>query len=128
MASSTSILESQDVISFRAQWNHHRGRLIVHSSGIRFVRSLPKKELWNRSFLDMAEMRKVQGSTMAKLAMKTLGQLEFTFMDGASLRIDAMKDRDEAFNTIIGFSGLQWQVLQRVTDKYGNRPDNGKGF
>jgi len=123
--SSTSILESQDIISFRAQWNRHIGRLIVHSSGLRFVRSLPKKELWNRSFLDLVEMRKLQGSTLSKLAMKAVGQLEFTCTDGAILRMEAMKDRDEAFSTIIGFSGVQWQVLQRVTDKHGKGPDSG---
>jgi hypothetical protein len=124
VVSRTSILDSQDVISFRAQWNRHIGRLIVHSSGIRFVRSLPKKELWNRSFLDLVEMRKLQGLSLSKLVMKALGQLEFTCTDGVILRMEAMKDRDEAFNTIIGFSGLQWQVLQRLSDKQGKESGN----
>ena len=125
VVSSTSVLEGQDVISFRAQWNGNIGRLIVYSSGIRFVRSLPKKELWNRPFLDLVEMRKLQDSTVSKLTTKGLVQLEFTCTDGATLLLGAMKDRDEAFNTIIGFSGLQWQVLQKGPGKHGNGTNSG---
>jgi hypothetical protein len=55
-----------------------------------------------------------------KLTMMALEQLEFTCTDGVILHIEAMKDRDEAFNTIIGFSGLQWQALQRGPGKHGN--------
>ena len=119
------ILDGKDVISFRAQWNYNIGRLIVHSNGIRFERSLSNKELWNRPFVDLVEMRKLQGLTVSKLIMKALGQLEFTCTDGAILRIEAMKDRDEAFNTIIGFSGLQWQVLQRGPGEHGDGGNSG---
>lgn len=123
--SSTSILEGQDVISFRAQWKRSIGRLIVSSSGIRFVRSLPKKELWSRSFLELVEMRKLQGSTVSKLVKKALEQFELTCTDGAILRMEAMKNRDEAFNTIIGFSGLRWQVVHRGPEKHDNGTDRG---
>ncbi len=126
VSSSTSILESKDIMAFRAQWNHIVGRLVVYSSGIRFVRSLSKKEMWNRSFLELVEMRKLQGSTVSKLTMMALEQLEFTCTDGVILHIEAMKDRDEAFNTIIGFSGLQWQALQRGPGKHGNGSGSGK--
>lgn len=123
--SNTSILEGQDVISLRARWNRSIGRLIVSSSGIRFVRSLPKKELWSRSFLELVEMRKLQGSTVSKLVMKALEQFELTCTDGAILRMEAMKNRDEAFNTIIGFSGLRWQVVHRGPEKHDNGSDRG---
>ena len=108
--SSSSILDSSDIISFRARSEHHIGRFIVFANGIRFVRSLNKRELWRRSFLDLAEMRKLEASTTSRVTLKSLEELELTFTDGTSVVLNAMKDRDEAFNTIIGFSALQWQV------------------
>ncbi len=107
VSSSTSVLEDSDIIGFRAQSKGIIGRLIVFSGGIRFVRSIRRKEMWRRSFLELAEMRKVEGSTMSRLTMASRQQIEFKFTDGSSL-MEGMKDRDEAFNTIIGFSGLQW--------------------
>lgn len=109
-ASSSSVLDSSDIIAFRARSNNHTGRFIIYANGVRFVRSLNKHELWRRSFLEVAEMRKLQGSAIAQLKLKSSEQLELTFTDGDSVVLDGMKDRDEAFNTIIGFSALQWQV------------------
>jgi len=106
-SSSTSILEDSDIIAFRAHSKGIVGRLIVFSGGIRFVRSLGQKEMWRRSFLELAEMRKVEGSTMARLTMASRQQIEFKFTHGSTL-LEGMKDRDEAFNSILGFSGLQW--------------------
>ena len=110
--STTSILEASDIRSFRCQSQKVIGRLVVHSKGVRFVRSLPKKELWRWNYLDLAEMRKVEGSTMSKLASLSPNQLEIKLIDGSKLHCEGMKERDEAFNTIIAFSGMQWQSLQ----------------
>lgn len=112
VTSSTSILDGSDIISFRGHSQGVVGRLIIHSGGIRFVRSLTKKELWTRGFLELAEMRKLEGSLISKVTMKTFEQLEFKFSDGGSLLLEKMINRDEAFNAIIGFSSLQWQALQ----------------
>lgn len=109
----------EEVIAFRAKWKHHVGRLVVSTSGIRFVRALSKRELWRRSFPELVEMRKVHGSRMSKLTMKATQQVEFACRDGTTLRIEGMLNRDQAFNTIIGFSGLQWQVLQMGPGKHG---------
>lgn len=106
-SSSTSILEDSDIIAFRAHSNGIVGRLVVFSGGVRFVRSLGQKEIWRRSFLELAEMRKVEGSTMARLTMASRQQIELKFTNGSTL-LEGMKDRDEAFNSILGFSGLQW--------------------
>lgn len=108
--SSSSVLDSSDIIAFRARSNHHTGRFIIYANGVRFVRSINKQELWRRSFLEIAEMRKLQASVTSKLTLKSSEQLELTCTDGDSVVLDGMKDRDEAFNTIIGFSALQWQV------------------
>ena len=108
--SSSSVLETTDIMSFRARSEGHIGRLVVYANGIRFVRSIKKRELWKRSFLELAEMRKLEGSKASHITLKTWEQLELTFRDGSSTILGCMKDRDEAFNTIIGFSALQWQV------------------
>ncbi len=107
VSSSKSVLEDSDIIAFRAQSKGLIGRIVVFSGGIRFVRSIGQKEIWRRSFLELAEMRKVEGSVVSKFMMASRQQLEFKFIDGSTL-MEGMRDRDEAFNTIIGFSGLQW--------------------
>ena len=107
VSSSTSVLEDSDIIAYRAKSKGIIGRLAVFSGGIRFVRSIGQKEMWRRSFLELAEMRKVDESVMSKLTMASRQQIEFIFTDGTSL-MEGMRNRDEAFNTIIGFSGLQW--------------------
>ena len=110
--SSSSVLDSSDLIAFRAYSNKHIGRFIIYANGVRFVRSSNTKELWRRSFLELAEMRKLEASPVSQITLKALEQLELTFTDGRSVVLEAMKDRDEAFNTIIGFSALQWQVSE----------------
>lgn len=77
VSSSTSILEETDIIAFRAQCGGVIGRLIVYSSGVRFVRSLVKKDIWKHNFLELAEMRKLEGGTKSKLKLMPLEQLEF---------------------------------------------------
>ena len=116
--SSTSLLEASDIRSFRCQSHEVIGRLIIYSKGIRFVRSLPKKELWRRSYLDLAEMRKAEGSAISRLTSISRDQLEIKCIDGSKLHFEGLRERDEAFNTVIAFSGMQWQSLQilRSTD------------
>lgn len=114
--STTSVLEASDIRSFRAQSLGVVGRLIVFSNGIRYVRSVPKKEIWRRTFLEMAEMRKVEGSTLSKLTSMSPDQLEIKCIDGSKLHLEGMRERDEAFNTIIAFSSLQWQSLQIISN------------
>ena len=60
--------------------------------------------------MEIAEMRKLGGPVVSRLTVKAVEELELTFSDGTSTILGAMKDRDEAFNSIIGFSALQWQV------------------
>ena len=109
---SSSFLDSSAIISFRARSQGKSGHLIIHPGGIRFVRRLRGTELWRRTYLELAEMRKREGSLLSKLSMQSLEQLELKCSKGDVLLLDAMKDRDEAFNSIIGFSSLQWQALQ----------------
>lgn len=108
--SSCNVLDSCDIVFFSARSEKAFGRLIIYANGVRFVRSSNGKEVWRRTFLELAEMRKLVGSALSRVTLKALEQLELIFTDGSSVVLEAMKDRDEAFNTIIGFSALQWQV------------------
>lgn len=62
-------------------------------------------------------MRKLDGSALARLTRRPLAQLELTFVGGEVVLLEGMRDRDEAFNAIIGVSALQWQSLQTAVRK-----------
>ncbi|KAL8722824.1 MAG: hypothetical protein Q9225_000773 [Loekoesia sp. 1 TL-2023] len=122
-SSTTSVLEGTDIIAYRAYSQGLVGRLIIYSDGVRFVRSVKRKELWRRSFLELAEMRKKEGSLVSRLPGVSSQSLELNFIDGSKLALEGMKDRDSAFNTVIGFSGLQWQSLPAKTIEDGIHDD-----
>ncbi|KAL8973039.1 MAG: hypothetical protein Q9183_000207 [Haloplaca sp. 2 TL-2023] len=114
-SSATSVLNGADIKSYRAYSQGVIGRLVIYAGGVRFIRSLKRKELWRRSFLEMAEMRKKEDSVVSKVSTVAPHSLELKFIDSSKLTLDGMKERDSAFNTIIGFSSLQWQSLQPKT-------------
>jgi len=116
--SERTTLDDIDVLSFRCKWRGTLGHLILSTSGLRFVRSIPGKDVWRRSYQELDEMRKISGSKLARL--KQEHTLEFQFTDGTAEQIEAMKQRDKAFNSIVGFSGLQWQMLQPGPGRFGN--------
>ena len=122
VASTDSILAKTDIIAFRAFWGKSSGHLIVYSSGIRFVRSIKSMELWNLPFVEMKEMRKFHrgvkgGSKLSGILSRRW--LEFVGVDGQIYALEVVRDRDKAFNYIIGFSNLQWQSLQPLPQQTG---------
>ena len=112
VCSTTSVVEAFDIRSFRCQSQEVVGRLVVSLEGIRFVRSLPKKELWRRKYLDLAEMRKAEASTISGLTSLSRNQLEIICADGSKLSLKGFQERDETLNAIIAYSGMKWQSLQ----------------
>ncbi|KAL8738882.1 MAG: hypothetical protein Q9181_000409 [Wetmoreana brouardii] len=111
-SSATSVLDGSDLVAYRAYSHGTVGQLIIYAGGVRFVRSIKRRELWRRSFLELTEMRKNEGSSVSKLPAVPSHSLELKCIDGSRLVLDGINERDSAFNTIIGFSGLQWQSLQ----------------
>lgn len=119
--SSTSILGGLDIMSFRCHEAGVTGRLIIYSDGLRFERSksmgTSSKAMWRRSWQTLVEIRKVKGSSMVKLL--SAEGLHLTFTDGIEVNLDAVRRRDRAFNCIVGFSALPFQVLRPVEATHG---------
>ncbi|KAF2140333.1 uncharacterized protein K452DRAFT_54353 [Aplosporella prunicola CBS 121167] len=98
-------------MTFRCRYHGVPGRLAISATGISFIRLFPAKELWRHPFHELTEIRKMAGSPLIKGIGKDR-QLALTFTDGSVERMEGMKTQEEAFNSIIGFSGLQWQNLE----------------
>lgn len=122
-------LKSTSLAKIPCTYDHHSGELIILASGLAFTQTqlmplrskkMRRKELWQRSFLDLAEMRKLKPSNHKQHLLskkeklmtmkKQKAGITFFFTDGTILVVE-MKDaktRDQTFNLIIGYSGLRW--------------------
>ena len=123
--SSSNILPETHFLSYRSHWEGVTGRLAITPSGLRFVRSIKKQEMWYLPFIEIEEMRKFQGAVRSGskvLGIKSKLLLEIRRMDGICYTVELRGDRDEVFNYIIGFSGLQWQSLQSGPQKATTHP------
>jgi len=129
------LLEETDILSFRGRWESHAGRLIVTTSGVRFLRSAKlspsqpgkHRDLWYRPFNELVEMRKVKTATSRKLVPGPTEALVFTWMDGREDAVESMRKRDECFNTVIGFSGLKFMGVQPLPVEEGRGGDRVTG-
>ncbi|KAI4743242.1 hypothetical protein E4T50_06398 [Aureobasidium sp. EXF-12298] len=110
--SSTSILGGLDILSFRCSMHGIPGRLIIFSDGLCYQRTSPvasaRKEVWRRSWSELVEMEKIDPKTAG--LVKTDG-IRLAFADGVEAKLEHVRQRDKAFNCIIGFSGLQFQIV-----------------
>ncbi|KAG9966189.1 hypothetical protein KCU61_g959, partial [Aureobasidium melanogenum] len=110
--SSTSILGGLDILSFRCSMHGIPGRLIIFSDGLRYQRTSPvasaRKEVWRRLWPELVEMEKIDIKTAG--LVKTNG-IRLAFADGVEVKLEHVRQRDKAFNCIIGFSGLQFQIV-----------------
>ena len=111
--SSASACDGEAFLTFTCTHKGLPGRLYILSSSISFSPRLKQGKAWERSYLALVEMRKRQGLATKQLPIsRSMESLELTFTDGESATLKAMKGRDDAFNAIIAFSGIQWQNLQ----------------
>ncbi|TGO63343.1 hypothetical protein BOTNAR_0101g00150 [Botryotinia narcissicola] len=129
--------ESKDLLSFRCTLHHVPGHLIVSTKTIRFEALLPNIlpcESFNKPYSELIEMSKQQTKELllAPLAKMTIGKdkLELKFRGEAGgdvpgarqnghvvALLENMRGRDKAFNSIVGFSGVRWQCLQKASGK-----------
>ncbi|TVY55057.1 hypothetical protein LCER1_G007475 [Lachnellula cervina] len=145
---SVPIDEEIDIMSFSCVYLHVPGRFIISTTAIRFVSSTPLSyESFHKPYSSLVEISKRQSrsSILSPLAKITTGmdKLELWFNDaGASagmhgmgdmgnatpVLLENMRDRDKAFNSVIGFSGLRWQHLQKerqtldIKQRGGSKP------
>jgi hypothetical protein len=100
---------SSDIFATSCTWNTITGHIIITFTTIRFTRHFPKKELWNRPFTSLLEIKKGNGQT--SIIKKTQNFLELTFKDGSVETLEQLKKKDEVFNVAVAFSGLTWQQI-----------------
>ncbi|MCJ1293627.1 hypothetical protein MMC34_005182 [Xylographa carneopallida] len=129
------------ILSFPATHASHRGHLLLSPSHLTFRPTRPSP---SRTFTiplpSLSEIRKLSGpaSHLASLthssALGTASQaagaageaLEFKTRDGREWVVAMGSERDEAFNAVLGFSGLRWQSLQRGPGRGGNGAGSGR--
>ncbi|KAF7875256.1 hypothetical protein EAF04_002428 [Stromatinia cepivora] len=136
--------EYQDILSFSCTLHHVPGRLILTTSTIRFEPSVPnilRRKSFDKPYSQLIELskRETEDMLLAQLAKVTIGRdkLELRFrgeagsdMHDAShnghavVLLENMKGREKAFNSIIAFSGVRWQCLQKTPGKLTRR-ENG---
>ncbi|KAI4842504.1 hypothetical protein E4T45_09031, partial [Aureobasidium sp. EXF-8846] len=106
--STSSILGALDILSFRCTLHSMPGRLFIFSDGLRFQRTSSDTEVWRRLWSELVEI----GKTNAKTAglIKTDG-IHLAFADGKEVKLEHVRQRDKAFNCILGFSGLRFQIV-----------------
>lgn len=146
-ASSSPILSFNSILSFHSSYNSRRGYLVIHASGIRFQPSHPTlsrsirqaslssshspdpvEPLFDIPFASIAEMQKPRTKSRVglKLHKREEDVLELRDVRGEVYSVGGLKGkRDEAFNALVGFSGLQWQVLQSGTQGRGREREVG---
>lgn len=132
-----------DILSFGCTFHHVPGRLIISSKTLRFealVHSIMPCESFHRPYSELIEMSKQQTEDVlpASLAKMTVGkdklELKFRGAEGSDLHnvrqnkhvvilLENVRRRDKAFNSIIGFSGVRWQCLQKTSKKVGGQAD-----
>jgi hypothetical protein len=106
--STSSILGGLDILSFRCTMHSMPGRFIIFSDGLRFQRTSSGTEGWRRLWSELVEIEKTNPKTAGLI--KTDG-IRLAFADGKEVKLEHVRQRDKAFNCILGFSGLRFQIV-----------------
>ncbi|KAH0366454.1 hypothetical protein KCU65_g5354, partial [Aureobasidium melanogenum] len=110
--SSCSVLDGLDILSFKCSMHNIPGRLVIFSDGLHYQRTSPvtsaRKEVWRRLWSELVEMEKIDPKTAGLVKSKGI---RLAFADGAEVKLEHVRQRDKAFNCIIGFSGLQFRIV-----------------
>lgn len=132
-----SDISERDILAFACTYHKRPGQLVLSRTSLRFRPSAITKHAFfspssfEHPYTSLIEMTKHQNSSiLSPLDNLTMGsdQLELTFRSACPgneiLRMDPengvdtvilenVRDRNKAFNALIGFSGLRWQHMQK---------------
>lgn len=112
--------------------SRHPGSLIISTAGIRFQgvgkASKSEKAAFDIPYPRLVEICKKQAKEKqvmpVNIVTKLLNSLEIVFKvndaDAVGYRkvvLENFRERDRAFNLILGFSELEWKTLQPYTDE-----------
>lgn len=126
----TTMTGDETLLSFRARFNGTVGRLVLTPTSLHFQRSGPTSSaiLWRRAYADLAELRKLAstGATML-LRLAPTQTLSARWTDGTESVLQGMSRRDEAFNAIVGISGLRWRAQDPVPEMEEEGEEAGEG-
>jgi hypothetical protein len=81
----------------------HLGSLCISFDGVRFKTRIRSKELWRLRYDEMMNMRKESSSRLGETPV-------FVHTNNEEFKATGLKQRDEVFTQIIGYSGVRWQV------------------
>jgi hypothetical protein len=120
----------RDILSFGYTYFHVPGRFIISTHGVQFTSEVGRFlhfKSFHKPFSELVEMskRQTKSSILSPLAKVTTGmdKLELRFrgreggMDAEVVVLENMRERDKAFNALLGFSGVRWQHLQKRPEK-----------
>jgi hypothetical protein len=128
-----------EILHFRCVYQRRPGRLILTPTGFHWrsslMRNTDRPSKFYHAYHDIVEMSKKHASanvlspiikfttTMDQLELRVRVHGKYTDQQGSSddratktILLENMTNRDKAFNTILGFSGLQWQNLEARKD------------
>lgn len=133
VATDNGLHRAADILQVRCMHANIPGHLIISATGIRFHSSLPHSanvEPSSNFFVAYKQIDEIRKRTASSWGLKTvskytvgLEKLELKVWNledlddpkesesGHTIMLEAMPERDKAFNAIIGFSGRRWQNL-----------------
>ncbi|KAI5813247.1 hypothetical protein BZA77DRAFT_322163 [Pyronema omphalodes] len=105
--------EDEEIMRFRCRCGGHAGRLYISPARMRYE-TIRGKVLWKTDWRELTEVKKTKKKGIEKLVGGLSLGLELVFVPengrDVIVKLDELgKRRDEAFCTILGFSGLKWQ-------------------
>ncbi len=89
-----------DIGKYHCTSQNHHGDLILTAEGVRYVTAVRSNVLWKLRYDNVKTIQKP----------KSGDGIGFVLMDDSERKVMGLKQRNEVFTQIIGYSGLVWQV------------------
>ena len=86
--------------SYRCRHKDHQGHLHLTCDDVFYVTAVRSNEMFRIRYEEMNTIKKARFGD----------QIEFGLKDGAECKVEALKETNEAFTQMVGYSGVKWQV------------------